>query len=118
MLTALGLAHPLGPVTISATMAVASATHRANGPFAANGGYELALTNLAAGLTLAAAGPGRYSLGAGLSRRLSRLVALGATTAAAANIAMMLLGPQPTSAERQAEPHGDEADEETRMTAP
>src|ERR1700678_3606819 len=55
LLTAAGFADPLGPVAIAGTMAVASATHRANGPFVANQGYELALTNLAAALSLAAA---------------------------------------------------------------
>jgi hypothetical protein len=51
-------------------MTVASATHRANGPLAAHGGFELPVTNLAAAAALAAAGPGRLSLG----RRLPRPV--------------------------------------------
>lgn len=104
LLTALGLADPLGPVAIAGTMAVASSTHRANGPFAANGGYELAVTNLGAALTLAATGPGRYSLGGGLSPRLARLVALGAAVAAATNLAMVLRTASPTPAEEGGEP--------------
>ena len=47
ILTATGVAEPLGPLTIAGTMAVAATTHRANGPLAAKGGYELPLTNLA-----------------------------------------------------------------------
>jgi putative oxidoreductase len=58
LLTMTGLADPLGPVAIAGTMAVASATHRASGPFAANRGYELPVTNLATALALTAAGPG------------------------------------------------------------
>lgn len=63
LLTATGLAAPLGPLALAGAMAVASATHRAKGPLAANGGYELPLTNLAAAAALAAAGPGRFSIG-------------------------------------------------------
>jgi putative oxidoreductase len=101
LLTAAGLADPLGPVAIAGTMAVASATHRANGPFAANQGYELALTNLAAALSLSAAGPGRYSLdglsGRQLPRPLRRLVVAGAVSAATANLAMLLRAAPPAS---------------------
>jgi hypothetical protein len=53
LLTAAGLADPLGPVTLAATMAVASTVgHRGKGPFAAKGGFELPLTNLAAAAVL------------------------------------------------------------------
>lgn len=115
LLTAAGLADPFGPVAIAGTMAVASATHRANGPFAANGGYELALTNLGAALTLAATGPGRYSLdgltGWSLSRPLTRLVVAGAAAAAAANLAMVLRTtpavPAPADAAGPSEAEGD-----------
>ena len=54
--------HPVGPVAIAQTMAVASSTHRANGAFSTSGGFELPLTNMAAALALVVAGPGRYSL--------------------------------------------------------
>ncbi len=94
LLTAAGLADPLGPVVIAGTMAVASATHRANGPFSAKGGYELALTNLGAALALAATGPGRYSIdgltGSRLPRRLSRLVTAGAVVTSAASLVMVV----------------------------
>lgn len=109
LLTAVGLADPLGPVTIAGTMAVASTTHRTNGPFTANGGYELALTNLGAALTLAATGPGRYSLGGPLSPRFARLVVLGAAAAAAVNLAMVLRTPRPTLSDEPPE----EADDAT-----
>src|SRR5271155_4240950 len=90
LLTVAGLASPVGPVAIAGTMVVASATHRASGPFAANRGYELPATNLAAALALAAAGPGRYSLdgltGLRLHRALTAIVAAGAVAGAAAHV--------------------------------
>jgi putative oxidoreductase len=104
LLTVAGLASPVGPAAIAATMAVASATHRASGPFAANRGYELPATNLAAALALAAVGPGRYSLdgltGLRLHRVLTGIVAVGAVAGAAVNVAMLLRAapPQPASA--------------------
>jgi putative oxidoreductase len=79
-------------------MAVASATHRASGPFSANRGYELPATNLAAALALAAAGPGRYSLdgltGLRLPRVVTGIVVAGAVAGAAANVTMLLRAAQ------------------------
>jgi putative oxidoreductase len=94
LLTVAGLASPVGPAAIAGTMAVASITHRASGPLAANGGYELAATNLAAALALAAVGPGRYSVdgltGLRLHRVLTGIVVAGAVAGAAVNVAMLL----------------------------
>jgi len=96
---------------IAGTMVVASATHRASGPFAANRGYELPATNLAAALALAVAGPGRYSLdgltGLRLHRVLVGTVVAGAVAGAAVNVAMLLRAtpapPAPASPEPTAE---------------
>ena len=102
LLTAAGLASPIGPAAIAGTMVVASATHRASGPFAANRGYELPATNLAAALALAAVGPGRYSLdgltGLRLHRVLTRIVIPGAVAGAATNVAMLLRAAPPETA--------------------
>jgi putative oxidoreductase len=92
LLTAAGLADPLGPVTLAATMAVASVIgHRGKGPFAARGGWELPLTNLAAAAVLGSTGPGRLSLdarlGVRLPRALARLTVAAGAAAAAALIA-------------------------------
>src|ERR1700728_1198368 len=91
LLTMAGLATPVGPVAIAGTMVVASATHRASGPFAANRGYELPVTNLATALALAVTGPGRYSLdgltGLPLHRILTRIVVRRAPRGAAVNVA-------------------------------
>jgi putative oxidoreductase len=99
ILVAAGAAHPLGPVVIAGTMAVASSTHRANGAFAAKGGFELPLTNMAAALALAVAGPGRLSIheltGARLPRSLTRLVVVGAVAVSATSLAMVLRAPPP-----------------------
>ena len=107
LLTAAGLAYPLGPVSIATTMAVAATTaHRGKGPFAAEGGPELALTNLAAAAALAAAGPGRISfdhvLGTRLPRPLARLVLVGGLALAAGITARAI------SAQRAAQPSPEE----------
>jgi putative oxidoreductase len=84
LLTAAGLAHPVGPVAIAGAMTVASTVHGEKGPMLAKGGYELPLTNLAAALALAATGPGRYSLDALLGLRLPKPVVKLAVAGAAA----------------------------------
>jgi len=117
ILTITGLADPAGPVAIAGTMAVAATTHRANGPFAANKGYELPAVNLAGALALAAAGPGRYSLGrrTRLPRPLATLVIAGAAAGAVANIAMLLRATpaEPTPAQASASESLDAGEAET-----
>jgi putative oxidoreductase len=78
ILTATGIASPLGPVAVSGAMSVATAVHRKAGPFAREGGYELPLTNLAVAAALALAGPGRLRLGPKLSFKMTTLTLLGA----------------------------------------
>ena len=70
VLTATGALHPLGPVAVASTMAVATAVHRKAGPMATKGGYELPLTNLAFALVLATARP--VTTSGGGSRRPRR----------------------------------------------
>jgi putative oxidoreductase len=79
ILTATGIADPLGPVAIAGAMAVATAVHRKNGPFSANGGYELPLTNLALATALVATGPGALRLSRPLPRPVTAAVIAGAT---------------------------------------
>jgi len=106
VLTMAGVADPLGPIIIAGTMAVASSTHRANGPFAMKQGYELPLTNLAAALALAVAGPGRYSVDGLTGRRLptplTRLVVLGTVLASAASVGMVVRTAPAAPVEEQA----------------
>jgi putative oxidoreductase len=104
LLTVAGLASPVGPAAIAGTMVVAGTTHRASGPFAANRGYELPATNLAAALALAVTGPGRYSLdgltGLRLHRVITGIVVAGAVAGVAVNVRMLLRAapPQPAPA--------------------
>jgi putative oxidoreductase len=67
LLLLVGLLNPLGTLGIAAAMLTATfAVHWHKGPFNTNGGYELPVTNVAAALAVALAGPGRYSLDAPL----------------------------------------------------
>jgi putative oxidoreductase len=108
LLTAAGAADPAGPLAIMGVMTVASATHRANGPLAAKGGFELPLTNLAAAAALAATGPGRLSLGPRLPRPLVVAAAAGGGVLAAVSLAKLLAAPAPRPAEpaRASAPQG------------
>ena len=101
ILTATGIADPLGPMVIVGTMAVASATHRAKGPLSAKGGYELPLTNLAVAAALAATGPGRWRLGPSLPTKLVRLSAAIGGALAALSLSKLLRAkpPAPAAAE-------------------
>lgn len=73
---------------------MASTTHRANGPFAANSGYEMALTNLAGALVLAVTGPGRFSVDRVCGTRVPKWVTgaavVGGALLSVASIRMLL----------------------------
>jgi len=67
LLLVLGLAGPIGPMLIIATMIVAiGSVHLQHGFFGQNGGYELPLTNIALVFLLAFTGFGGISLDAAL----------------------------------------------------
>jgi putative oxidoreductase len=105
LLTAAGAADPVGPLAIMGTMAVASVSHRASGPLAANRGFELPLTNLAAAAALAASGPGQLRLGPRVSRRLTVAAAVGGALLTAGSVARMLTkAREQTGAAQTAEP--------------
>jgi putative oxidoreductase len=91
LLTATGVADPLGPLVIAGTMAVASTTHRKNGPMTSKGGFELPLTNLALAVALMSVGPGVLRLGPHLSKSSTRKAVLGGTVLAAGSIIQMLV---------------------------
>ena len=68
-----GLATPLAAAGLIGTMATAiRKVHWANGPWAANGGYEYNVVLIAALTALVETGPGDMSLDALLGRKLSR----------------------------------------------
>jgi len=98
VLTATGIADPLGPLMVAGTMAVASTVHRKQGPLAQNGGFELPLTNLAMSIALMSSGTGALRLGPHLSRRLVRLSLVAGVSLAAVSIAQLLRPSAPTAA--------------------
>jgi putative oxidoreductase len=94
LLTAAGVAEPVGPVAIAGAMAVASLTHADKGPMMQKGGFELPAAYLASALALAAHGPGRYSLehvtGIRLPRSLAKLTIAGAAALTAYSAAQVV----------------------------
>jgi putative oxidoreductase len=98
ILTATGIADPLGPLTIAGTMAVATAVHRKQGPLAQNGGYELPLTNLAVAVALMSSGTGRLRLGPRLPKSWTRLAVLGGGVLAALSLSQLLRAQPPAEA--------------------
>lgn len=108
LLTATGIADPLGPLMIAGTMSVASTVHRKSGPLMSNGGFELPLTNMAMAVALMSAGPGVLRFGPHLSKSLIRKAALGGVILAGASIAQMLI-----ASRRQEQIHLVTSDEST-----
>jgi putative oxidoreductase len=108
VLTATGIAAPLGPLIIAGTMAVASTTHREHGPLAQDGGFELPLTNMVMAIALMSAGTGALRFGPHLSKSWTRAAVLGGAALAAGSIAYMLRNSsapdEPTVAENTDEP--------------
>ena len=71
-LTAAGFLSPLGPAMITGTMAVAiNKVHGKNGVWVTAGGFEYNLTLIAACLSLAASGPGLFSVDGLLGKQRS-----------------------------------------------
>jgi putative oxidoreductase len=91
LLTATGIANPLGPLILTGTMAVASTTHRKNGAFTSKGGFELPLTNMAMAVALMSAGTGALRLGPGVPKSFARKAALGGVILAAGTVTQLLL---------------------------
>ncbi len=91
LLTATGIADPLGPLILVGTMSVASTVHRKQGPMANKGGFELPLTNLAMAVALMSAGTGVLRLGPHLSKSFTRKALLGGVIVAGGSLAQLLL---------------------------
>ena len=87
LLTAFGFLHPLGPISILAAMSMATIKGHGGKPiWATAGGAELPVTNMAAALAIALAGPGRYSLDTAMRLRLPVPLVVAAAIAAAAGV--------------------------------
>jgi putative oxidoreductase len=105
LLTLLGLFSPVGPITMLAPMSVAvGKVHWGKPIWVTEGGAELPVTNAAAGMALALAGPGRFSLDRAFGIRVPWALAALAAGATAAGITLVLSSqPAPSAvAERQA----------------
>jgi putative oxidoreductase len=87
VLTATGIADPLGPLVIAGTMVVASTVHRKQG---ALGGFELPLTNFALAVALLSAGSGSIRLGPRLPKSLTKLSAVAGASLAAYSVSQLL----------------------------
>jgi len=76
--TLLGFLNPLGPLNIISAMTVATRrVHWKTPVWASSGGAELPLTNIAAALTVAMVGPGKYSLDGLFGIKLPKWATLG-----------------------------------------
>jgi len=95
VLTVTGVAYPAGPLAIAGAMSVAAAHNRAGGLMAIRGGIELPVAYSTLALTLAAAGPGKYTIGPSLPGKLTALGALAGGAVAGALIARMVTAKPP-----------------------
>lgn len=94
VLTALGLFHPIGPISTIGAMAVASLTaHRGKPIWAAEGGAELPVTNIAIAAALAMVSPGRHSLDRIMGIRVPQSVSLMAAGAVGLGVLLSELKP-------------------------
>lgn len=102
LLLALGFLAPLGALGVAASMLVAVGVRWSKGVWERGGGYELALTNLAAAVAVGLTGPGAYSIDAlaGTALPAPSLV-VGSGLAAAGGI-VALASRRPVAAASQA----------------
>jgi len=102
LLTLLGLLDPLGPVALIAAQTMAIATvHWGKPIWAAQGGAELPITNIAVSVALILSGPGRYSLDWPLHQPLPEWTAFPVLALGLAVMAIGLMNrvaPQPAAA--------------------
>jgi putative oxidoreductase len=104
VLTALGLLHPVGPITTLAPMMVAwGKAHWGKPIWATSGGGELPATNIAIALGLAFIGPGRLSIDGLFGWRPHPALAALTTAAVAAGTLAALSQPAPQEQQPQAE---------------
>ena len=86
-LTAVGLFHPLGPISTIGAMVMAARVGHAGKPiWVTEGGAELPVTNIAVAFALSLVGPGRYSLDHMLKLRVPDTLAIVAAGVVAAGI--------------------------------
>jgi putative oxidoreductase len=95
-MTALGLAHPLGPISTLGAMVIATIdVHGGKPVWASEGGAELPITNMAAATALALAGPGAFSLDRALGIRVPKAVSALALLGVVAGVVVAETRPKP-----------------------
>ena len=119
LLTALGLLHPIGPISMLGSMAVAiRKAHWGKPIWVTAGGAELPLTNIGIGIALALVDPGRLSLDHALDIRVPRELALVAAGAVALGVIFSEAEAAPAPATQEAaqpELQGGEAADEADL---
>lgn len=104
-LTALGALSPIGPLTALAPMVMATRLVHWNKPvWAAKGGPELPLVNMAAFAALALSGPGRFSVDGALGIRVPRWIGALAAAGVVGGTAFALASRAPEDEPEQQEP--------------
>jgi len=76
-------------------MSVAAVSHRAKGPMAAKGGFELPLTDFALAALAAAADPGRFAIHLPPPKKLTVAAAAGGAIVAGISVAQLLRAKPP-----------------------
>lgn len=96
LLTALGLLHPIGPLTALAPMVVATGrAHWGRPIWSSKGGAELPVTNLAVLGALTLLGPGRFSADRLLGSKVPAVLTALYTLGTAGTLAWVLSTPPP-----------------------
>ena len=95
-LTALGLLHALGPIATLGSMAIATLDLHGEHPiWAAEGGAELPITNMAAATASSLSGPGVFSLDRALDIHVPKPVVTLAVLGVAAGVVVAEKRPKP-----------------------